>query len=72
MAESLRTPHALPLHTNGHDDQLTTFRDSRGQPVPRWPDIVLPSTCVIVYRPQAGQRELLCHQRADNVTGHML
>lgn len=54
------------VHTPDTDARLASFVDSRGQPVPRWPDVVLPSTCVLVTRQHHGQTEILVHQRADN------
>ena len=44
--------------------RLASFRDSRGQSISRWPEIVLPSTCVLIARPET--QEVVVHQRADN------
>ena len=69
----LSKEYPLPLHefllnksvsATAEDATLASFSDSRGQSVPRWPEMVLPSTCVIVTRSQ-GQ-EVVIHQRADN------
>ena len=48
--------------------RLATFRDSRGQPVTRWPEKVLPSTTVIIRGPllKNGAYLLIVHQRSDN------
>ena len=51
-------------------NRLIHFRDSRGERVPRWPDVLLPSATVVVVRrmsiPLEQPWEILCHQRADN------
>ena len=57
-------PRPLTVPVTDGDSHLAFFRDSRGQLVPRWPEIVLPSTCVIVVRPEV--QEVVVHQRADN------
>mgnify|MGYP001588063494 FL=1 len=51
--------------------RLATFRDSRGQTVPRWPDALVPSVTIILFRWIPGESsytapQVLCHQRKDN------
>lgn len=62
------TSFLLAMPRRKHHERLATFRDSTGQSVPRWPDVVIPSTTIIVLRDQqkGSEPSALVHQRKDN------